>query len=65
MRHSARSLGARIAQGVDVVITGHVHEPSESVVRAGGCTGRVIVLGAWGDAPGAHAVWDNELRLIV
>ncbi len=65
MRYSGRALAARARRGADIIIAGHVHEPSDRKLEVGGRTTRVITLGAWDDSPGACAEWDGRsLRLI-
>ncbi|MHC5056731.1 MAG: UDP-2,3-diacylglucosamine diphosphatase [Planctomycetota bacterium] len=65
MRYSDRALAARVARGADTIIAGHVHEAGERAIEDGGCSGRVVTLGAWGDSPGARAEWDGRsLRLV-
>jgi UDP-2,3-diacylglucosamine hydrolase len=65
MAFSEGAIGLRVARGADVVIAGHIHEPGERRVRAGGREGRLIVLGDWRLARGAYAEWEGcRVRLV-
>ena len=65
MRLSEEALRTRVLRGADVILTGHVHEPGERVVESAGREGRLVTLGSWESARGAHAEWDGErVRLV-
>jgi UDP-2,3-diacylglucosamine hydrolase len=50
-------VGRRLAEGYDVVVCGHVHDPRVSAVD----NGRLVVLPAWPEAPGT--LWIQAGRL--
>lgn len=65
MRLSEQAVASRVARGADVILAGHVHEPGERIVEAAGRKGKLVTLGSWESARGAHAEWDGEhLRLV-
>lgn len=65
MAYSDGALRSAVARGADVIIAGHVHEPAEIAIAAGGRTGRLLVLGTWDEDGGAYVEWTGEqLRLV-
>ncbi len=58
------AVARRLREGFDVVVCGHVHRAARRRVQAGGRSGELVTLGAWGAGSGSYACWNGRELLL-